>query len=135
MNYLRVPSEITINEIRSKKMALSASLYRKVVIPTSAVTTVKDLLHPGRPFDKGFEPGSMWYMRRSTRFFIRTKALQEHSRLICSKGDAITPISPRVFTDPNLSNGDILMSKDSNVGECAVVDGDSWRNHMFSGGV
>ena len=27
------------------------------------------------------------------------------------------------------------MSKDSNVGECAIVDGDRWRNHMFSGGI
>jgi hypothetical protein len=27
------------------------------------------------------------------------------------------------------------MSKDSNVGECAMVDGDRWRNHMFSGGI
>ncbi len=36
---------------------------------------------------------------------------------------------------PSLTDGDILMSKDSNVGECAIVAGDRWRNHMFSSGI
>ncbi|MEJ7632282.1 MAG: hypothetical protein WKF28_07220 [Rubrobacteraceae bacterium] len=30
---------------------------------------------------------------------------------------------------------DILLSKDSNVGECAIVDGDNWKHHTFSGGI
>ena len=77
----------------------------------------------------------MWYMTRSPHAFIRTKALQDNSFLIYPKGDAIVPINPRAFSHPDLSDGDILMSKDSNVGECAVVDGDGWKNHMFSGGI
>jgi hypothetical protein len=51
------------------------------------------------------------------------------------EGDSIIPISPRVFEDPCLVDGDILMSKDSNVGECAIIDGVHWANHMFSGGI
>jgi type I restriction enzyme S subunit len=110
-------------------------MFRRVLIPNANVKRVRDLLVSSKPFQKGVEPGSIHYLRRSTHFFIRTKALQDHSNLLYPKGDAITPISPKVFEDPSLCDGDILMSKDSNVGECAMVDGDRWRNHMFSGGV
>lgn len=135
MNYLRVPNEITLDEIRAKGFSLSAGMYRRVVIPTSAVKRVGDLLDVNHPFDKGVEPGSLWYMKRSTHHFIRTKALQDYSYLLYPKGDATVPINPRVFVNVELQDGDILMSKDSNVGECAIIDGDQWQQHMFSGGV
>ncbi|MEM1059323.1 MAG: hypothetical protein AAGK14_08740 [Verrucomicrobiota bacterium] len=77
----------------------------------------------------------MYYMDESTHYFIRTKSLQAHSCLISSKGGAITPINPRVFEDMQLADGDILLSKDSNVGECAMVDGNDWENHTLSGGI
>lgn len=135
MQYLRVPKEISIHEIRQKECSFSARMYRHVVIPTSSVKPVSDMLDSSKPFDKGTEPGSMWYLRNSTHFFIRTKALQDHSMLLYPKGDAIIPINPRVFEEYDLRNNDILMSKDSNVGECAMIDGNGWNNHMFSGGV
>lgn len=135
MDYLRVPKEITLDEIQTEDVSLSPSMYRSVIIPTRTVKQVKDLLNPTHSFDKGLEPGSTWYMKRSTHYFIRTKALQENSCLLYPKGDAIIPINPKVFVDPVLCDGDILMSKDSNVGECAIIDGNYWINHMFSGGV
>lgn len=134
-NYLRVPNEITLAEIRANGFALSSGMYRRVIIPNGKVKCVSDLLDVNRPFDKGVEPGSLWYMQKSTHYFIRTKALQEHSCLLYPKGEAIIPVNPRVFESPDLSDGDILMSKDSNVGECVMVDGDGWKMHMFSGGV
>lgn len=135
MDYLRVPREVTFGEIHDRDGSWSPSMFRRVIIPNSNVKRVGDLLVSSNPFEKGVEPGSIHYLRRSTHFFIRTKALQHHSYLLYPKGDAITPISPRVFEAPSLADGDILMSKDSNVGECAMVDGDRWRNHMFSGGI
>jgi type I restriction enzyme S subunit len=77
----------------------------------------------------------MYYLEKSTHYLIRTKALQEHSYRISPKGGAIAPINPQVFEDMQLADGDILLSKDSNVGECAMVDGDSWRNYTLSGGI
>lgn len=135
MDYLRVPREVSLSEIRDRDGAWSPSMYRRVIIPNTNVKQLRDLLVSSNPFEKGVEPGSIHYLRRSTHFFIRTKALQGHSYLLYPKGDAITPISPKVYEDPCLADGDILMSKDSNVGECAMVDGDRWRNHMFSGGI
>ena len=127
-NYLRIPTEITLADIRRNDYSLSAGMYRRVIIPTGSVRRVGDLLDSARPFDKGVEPGSLWYMNRSPRYFIRTKALQDHSYLLYLKGDSVTPINPRVFEDVGLSDGDILMSKDSNVGECAMVDGENEGN-------
>lgn len=134
-NYLRIPNEISLADIRVTGYALSSGMYKRVIIPNRKVKRVSDLLNASRPFDKGNEPGSLWYMRQSTHYFIRTKALQEHSCLLYPKGEAIVPVNPRVFESPDLSDTDILMSKDSNVGECVMVDGGGWKQHMFSGGV
>lgn len=96
---------------------------------------VRDLLNKTSPYDKGGDPGSRWYMRSSPKQMLRTKALQTHSTLIYPKGDAIVPINPRVFQDLGLKEGDILLSKDSNVGEVAIVDAANWRDHSLSGGL
>jgi hypothetical protein len=101
MDYLRVPGEVSLGEIRDRDVAWSPSMFRRVIIPNDNVKRVEDLLVASNPFEKGVEPGSIHYLRRSTHFFIRTKALQDHSYLLYPKGDAITAISPRVF-EPKL---------------------------------
>lgn len=132
MSYLHVPKEVSLATLKAANSSLSAGMYKRVEIPTSSTKPVRDLIEG---YDKGSDPGSMYYLRHSTHHFIRTKALQDHSSLIYPKGGAITPISPRVFEDLQLSDGDIIMSKDSNVGECAIVNGSGWKNYMLSGGV
>ena len=82
MRYETVPTEITLSDIESKEASWSPSMYRHVTLPTSATKRVEELLEVDRPYDKGVEPGSVWYMRRSSYNFIRTKAIQEYSCLI-----------------------------------------------------
>jgi len=135
MNYLRVPDEVSFQEIADHDGSWSPSMFRRVILPNKNATPVGELLSSHRPFEKGIEPGSINYVQSSPYFFIRTKALQDHSCLLYPKGDAIIPLNPKVFENPHLGDGDILMSKDSNVGECAMVDGSRWENHMFSGGI
>lgn len=135
MSYLQIPDTVLSTVIRSNGFSWSAGMYRSVSIPTAAVATVRDLLDREHPFDKGIEPGSMSYMRESPKHLIRTKAIQRDSYLIYPVGNAIVPVNPKVFVDPGLKNDDILMSKDSNIGECAMVEGESLRDHMFSGGI
>ena len=132
MQYLQVPDTITSTDVRSGKFSWSPSMYRRVVIPNPRTKQVGDLLEG---YDKGSDPGSLSYLRQSTHYLIRTKALQDHSTLIYPKGDAITPLNPKAFDSLNLNDGDILLSKDSNIGECAMVDGDRWKNHAISGGI
>src|SRR5579864_4671148 len=135
MDYVQVPNQITFAEMRSRDYSWSCGLYRRVIIPNPNVKTIRALLDQKRPFDKGVEPGSIWYLAESSHHLIRTKALQDHSCLVYPKGDAIAPINPRVFEDPHLMDADILLSKDSNIGECGMVDDQTLARHMFSGGV
>jgi hypothetical protein len=131
VSYHTVPMEISISDVRKGSCSWSPSMYRTIVMPAKT-TTVEQLLSG---WDKGEDPGSFYYLRKSTHFLIRTKALQRHSYLISSRGDAIEPLSPTAFVDPSLTDGDILMSKDSNIGECAMVFGEQWRQHAISGGI
>lgn len=135
MDYVQIPQEVSINEIRKRDYSWSPGMYQRVPITTPRYKKVSELLDRDNPYDKGAEPGSMWYMRSSTRFLIRTKALQPDSSLIYPKGDAIVPLNPAVFQEQHLQDGDILLSKDSNAGETAIVNGDEWNNHMCSGGI
>lgn len=126
MNHVLVPDTITTDDIGAREASWSAGAYRTITIPTPAVKPVRDLLAAERPFDKGVEPGSLWYMRRSSHYLVRTKALQDHSSLLYPRGDAIVPINPRFehyIAALALSDGDILMSKDSNIGNAAIIDG------------
>lgn len=66
---------------------------------------------------------------------IRTRAIQSHSHLLYPNGEAIVSINPQVFNSPNLLHGDILLSKDSNIGECAIIHGNDWGNYTFSSGI
>lgn len=132
MRYLRIPRTITSIDVKAQELSWSPSMYRRIEMPTRKTKRVGELLSG---WDKGSDPGSLYYLQRSTHYLIRTKALQEHSTLIYPKGDAITPLNPRVFEEPALTHGDILLSKDSNIGECAMVDGDRWKNYAISGGI
>lgn len=135
MNFISTTTVISSNDFLEKDYSFSASLYKKVIIPTANVKPVRELLDPNNMYDKGIEPGSMWYMDKSPYYFIRTKALQGFTSILYPKGNAVIGINPNVFVSANLQAGDILMSKDSNIGECAVVTQERTINHMFSGGI
>ena len=135
MNLLRIPKEIAYSDLLNKTVAFSASLHQKVEIPTPKRQPIRDLLDAKNPFDRGVEPGSLHYRQRSSKWLLRTKSLQPHSFLLYPKGDAAQGIVPSAFRNPQLKAGDILMSKDSNIGECGIVDGTRWEDYMFSSGI
>src|SRR5256885_17036263 len=94
VQYLRVPQEITLGDLKAKSTSWSAGMYCRVDIPTSHTRSIRDLIDG---YDKGSNPGSMYYLEASTHHLIRTKALQAHSYLINSKGGAIASIHLRVY--------------------------------------
>jgi len=101
--------------------------------PNKNKKLLKDLLsRPLKTSDKGIEVGSDNYISKSSHFFIRTKALQDYSFLPFWNEETKIPITPHCYIEKNLKEGDILISKDSNIGETIILDQD-YRNHMFSG--
>ncbi len=134
-SYVVVPKTLNINEIENKGFALSPSLFKSVEIKNQNVKKVKDLLDRAlKPKDKGFEVGSKSYIYNSKYFFIRTKALQPTSFLPNYDRESIVPILPQSFKNYNLKEGDILISKDSNIGEVVILDKDL-PTYMPSGGI
>lgn len=131
MEYISVPKTVHFDDLW-KKGALSPSLYRKVVYKNSNVKAVAELIE--EPI-KGREVGSSSYVERSEYFFIRNRALQEISYLLQKDSQSIVSIKPKSFTDYELSKNDILYAKDSNIGECCIIESGEYKNYTISSGI
>lgn len=134
-NYVDIPKSISFDKIVEKNYTLSSSQYKDLVMENQNVLYVKDFLsRPLRRDDLGKEVGSVNYIQESPYYFVRTKALQEHSYLPEITEETAVPIMPKVFTSAHLKKGDVLISKDSNIGEIVILDKD-YPNYMLSGAI
>jgi type I restriction enzyme S subunit len=82
--------------------------------------------------DLGTEVGSINYVKGSPYSFVKTKALQSHTFLPIFSNESVESIHPASFINHNLKRWDIIISKDSNIGEVIILDKD-YPNHMLSG--
>lgn len=134
-NYINVPNSTTLNEIKERNYTLSATQYKTFCIKNKNIKFVVDLLDRElNRSDLGTEVGSEEYVDISEYIFIKTKALQEESYIINESNDATEYITSKAFKDMNLKRGDILISKDSNVGEIIILDKD-YPNAMLCSGI
>ena len=132
MPYVEIPNVVRIEDILQAKASLSPQRHQRVHFQAKRRKLVRDFLD-GKPI-RGQEVGSGAYIRRSPKAFIRTKALQPDSFIPQLTGDAVVPILPASFRGMSLSSGDLLISKDSNVGAAAILDQD-YPDHMLSAGL
>lgn len=132
-SYVKTPTAISFSDIVEKEFTLSSSQYMDLVMPNENFLYVKDFLsRPLQRKDLGVEVGSLNYIGKSTHYFLRTKALQQHSFLPEITGETALPIMPGCFVRMNLIKGDLIISKDSNIGEIVILDKD-YPNFMLSG--
>lgn len=134
-NFIHVPLVTSLNEIKERNYTLSATQYKTFSTKNKNLVTVADFLDRSLTrTDLGIEVGSDSYVDYSPKVFIKTKALQKESYIINEVRDATEYIKPQSFIQMNLKKGDILISKDSNVGEIIVLDKD-YPNAMICGGI
>lgn len=132
-SYVKTPTAISFSDIVEKEFTLSSSQYMDLVMPNENFLYVKDFLsRPLQRKDLGVEVSSLNYIGKSTHYFLRTKALQQHSFLPEITGETALPIMPGCFVRMNLIKGDLIISKDSNIGEIVILDKD-YPNFMLSG--
>lgn len=132
-NYIETPSTITMQDVISKGYALSSSLHNKFIVNNKRLQPVSSFLTRSlKNSDLGVEVGSLSYVDHSPKHFIKTKALQEDSFIPTFELDSVEDIRPQDFVDMKLKEGDIIISKDSNIGEICILD-DDYPNHMLSG--
>lgn len=135
MNYIDIPIYTTLNDIKNKNYTLSATQYKSLQIKNKNIYPLSAFLD--EELDQkylGNEVGSESYVEKSPFYFIKTKALQKESYLLDITGESIVCISPHNFKDMELKAGDLLISKDSNVGEIVILDKD-YPNTMLCGGL
>jgi len=124
-SYIRTPESISIKSIEEKGFTLSSSQYVDLVMPNKNYKLVGDFLsRPLKRSDLGVEVGSLNYISQSPFYFLRTKALQSYSFLPEITSESALPVMPSVFVKQNLKEGDLLISKDSNIGEIVILDKD-----------
>lgn len=134
-NYIDIPLYTTFNEIQNKGYTLSATQYKSFDIKNKNIKPLsyflcRDLIRS----DLGNEVGSECYVDSSEYMFIKNKALQPESYLLDITKDSIQNITPQSYIPSKLKKGDILISKDSNVGEIIILDKD-YPNAMLCGGI
>ena len=133
--YIHIPNTINLQDIVKENYSLSSSQFMKLIMPNGNYKLVRDfLIRPLSRKDLGVEVGSMNYTEESPYRFIRTKALQESTYLIELNKETSLPIMPSEFCQMNLKEDDLLISKDSNIGEISILDKD-YTNCMISGGI
>lgn len=133
--YIDTPNSISYEDIKNKEFNLSSSQYKKLVMPNQSFLFVRDFLSRKlQRKDLGVEVGSLSYIDKSPNKFIRTKALQPHFYLPEINDDTTPSILPSDFIQMNLRKGDLLISKDGNIGEIAILDKD-YPNFMLSGAI
>lgn len=133
MQYTAVPKEISSSELTGNLFSFSSAQYKRVIIPNTNCVSVRDFLSRDLTFsDLGSEVGSVNYIDWSPKFFFRTKGLQAHSFLPDINSESVSPINPKAFVNHNLKQGDVIISKDSNIGEIIYLDKD-YPDWMLSG--
>ena len=133
--YIDIPLYTTFNDISSKDFSLSATQYKSFCIKNKNVLSVRDFLSRDlKRSDLGAEVGSDAYVEESNYFFIKTKALQADTYLLETNKESVQNITPMSFVNSDLKKGDLLISKDSNVGEIVILDKD-YPNTMLCSGI
>lgn len=128
--YVNVYDTITYNQCVNNSYILSPHFYMGLDIENRNLINVRDFL--SSPLYKGSEVGSFNYIDKSSYYFIRTSALQRYSYILIESKESFLPILKNSFIDMNLKKGDIIISKDGNIGEIIILDKD-YNNCMLSG--
>ncbi len=135
-NHIEVPKAITINDIKNTNFSLSATQYKKFVVKTKNLKKLRDILsnNLSTNLHLGKDVGSDKYMENGPIVFIKTKAIQNENALLNFTKESIELIMPINYKKMKLKKGDLLISKDSNVGETVILDKD-YKNCTLCGSI
>ena len=117
-----------LSEIVSNNYSLSPSNYNTINGGNADRIKLKDLLDRSlEKIDNGSDVGFSAYLSQSDYYFMRAKSLDSKFFTPMPFGEAIVPMNKKFFQQYNLKKGDILISKDSNIGECVILSRDMFN--------
>lgn len=135
MKYVTTLPVVDYNMVVEGNCSLSSGRYQGFYIKNHNRRRVRDFMaRPLTSDDLGEEVGSLNYIEHSPKKFLKAKALQDHSYIPCTGPDSEENIRPSCFVNKFLSKYDVVISKDSNIGEAAILDKE-YPNVMLSGAI
>lgn len=127
--YANIPIAVKFKDL--KDYILSSGMYRYVDFCGLRTTKIKCLLE--KQLDNGSlgkEIGSDAYIKKSSHYFIRTQCLNENYYTL--NPEKRQPMLPQEFDGSGIAKGDVIISKDGNIGEICIAAQD-YPNYMLSG--
>ena len=138
MESVVLPKEISIENIFSNKVNLSASNYKQIAIKNKNIIKLSELLNKEAPYKKGIETGSSLYLNNlaSSVSYIRNSCL-DNINIITQTHKAIYLNDKKLSDIENftLNNGDILLSIDANIGDVSLFITNNNQKYIFSSGL
>lgn len=123
----------TINfiDIMNNRCILSPNNYK--TIDLSGVKLI-ELSKVVSKVEKGIEVGSQNYIGESDYYFLRTSGFSGNYFTFDKNNNSYLKITPSVYENMNIKSNDVLICKDSNVGEVVYINKDM-PNTMYSTGI
>lgn len=122
---------IKVDDLIKNNFKLAPSNYKTINIDLTKLEEISEYVSK---IEKGVEVGSQEYVEKSNFYFLRTAALNERAFSLKIDNNSLISITPKSFINNSLKKDDILICKDSNVGEVSIL-GDSMDNTMYSSGI
>lgn len=132
MHNIHIPDEVSFNDIVKKK-SLSPNNYKKISIKRELQTKIRSFLSDQEPYIKGEEPGSITYVKRSNIRFLRNSCINKLN--LTFEQDKLIYLNPHYGFSNMVTNFDVLMCKDANIGDACLYIDDSSDETVLSSGV
>lgn len=138
MENILLPKDISISQILSNKKNLSANNYKKIAIKNINVVKLAELLNKDNPYQKGIETGSSLYLSnlKSSVNYIRNSCLDNINYI--TQNNKSLYLNDKKLVDIEkfmLSEQDILLSVDANIGDVSLFLSDNQNDYIFSSGL
>lgn len=130
MHELIVPTEVRFSEIKENG-SLSPNNYKKLAIKNPNRHTIAFYMNGANPYIKGIEPGSSAYVPKSEQRFLRNSCINNIHFTVDK--DKYIYLNPNYYTGSMISDGDILLCTDANIGDCCLYISDKEKVAFSSG--
>lgn len=137
MEDILIPEQIRISKIIGNNRNLSPTNYKIIGIRSNKKVKIASLLKPSA-FIRGTEPGSSAYLRNfsSKVKFVRNSCVDKLNFLVQTQKTVF--LNEKLISFRNnqlLRNGDLVISTDANIGDCAIFLSDDSEDYLVSSGM
>ena len=122
---------IKVKDLIKNNFKLAPSNYKKINVDLTKLEEISKYIYK---IEKGAEVGSQEYVDKSNFNFLRTAAFNENTLSLKIDNNSLINITPKSFINNNLKKNDILICKDSNVGEVSILS-ENMEKTMYSSGI